>query len=254
MTVVLAVASATGAFAATSTPVGFTDDMPAAIERSRSEGKPMVVDFSGSDWCGWCKRLDREVFSRSEFLDAVTNRYVLVFIDTPHDKSLLSETAKVENPKLLEKYDIHGFPTVLVFDAEGNVIGRTGYRNGGAAAYVKHLDSIVSAAPYLQEWVAPLNNKFMEILNGSGSTMSQLPQDATQLRIEVSEKAIADLKALREAEMAKTVPDGVKAAHDELMEEISEAIVNIGKYVESLKNPQPPKKGRRGRRRRPSAQ
>jgi len=126
-----------------STPEGFIDNLDEAFKRAKEEKKRVYACFSGSDWCGWCVKLEREVFSKKEFLDAVKDDFILVFIDTPNDKNLLSEHAKTENPKLVRKYGIRGFPTALVFDAEGKEIGKTGYRRGGAAAYAEHLKAMV---------------------------------------------------------------------------------------------------------------
>ena len=62
----------------------------------------MLADFSGSAWCGWCKKLDKEVFDTDEFRAGAKDRYILLMIDTPCYQSLLSETAKKQNPKLVE--------------------------------------------------------------------------------------------------------------------------------------------------------
>ena len=124
-----------------STPVGFTDDLDAAFAKAKAEGKFVYACFSGSDWCGWCMKLEREVFSMSEFLSGVKDDYVLVFIDLPEDKSLLSDHARSANQALVDKYRIRGFPTAIVFDGDGRKIGETGYRKGGAKAYVDHLMS-----------------------------------------------------------------------------------------------------------------
>ena len=124
-----------------STPVGFTDDLDAAFAKAKVEGKFVYACFSGSDWCGWCMKLEREVFSKPEFISGVKDDYVLVFIDLPEDKSLLSEHARSANQALVDKYRIRGFPTALVFDGDGRKIGETGYRKGGAKAYVDHLMS-----------------------------------------------------------------------------------------------------------------
>ena len=137
----LAVAAAicVGAASATSTPDGWTDDFEAAQKQAEKEGKLLLVDFSGSDWCGWCKKLDKEVFAKPEFLKGVKKDFVLVMIDSPRDKSLLSEKAAKQNPELQKKYRISGYPTVLIMDAAGEVLDQTGYRDGGAKAYVKYL-------------------------------------------------------------------------------------------------------------------
>jgi len=135
----VAAAICVGVASATSTPAGWTDDFDAAKEQAKKEGKLLLVDFSGSDWCGWCKKLDKEVFAQPEFLNGVKNDFVLVMIDSPSDKSLLSEKAAKQNPELQKKYRISGYPTVLIMDAAGEVLEQTGYRDGGAEAYVKYL-------------------------------------------------------------------------------------------------------------------
>lgn len=129
----------------TSTPAGWTDDFAAAKKQAAEEGKLLLVDFSGSDWCGWCVRLDEEVFSKREFLDGVKDKFVLVFIDSPRDKSKLSANAESQNPKLLQKYGIRGFPTVLILDAAGEKIAQSGYVRGGPKNYLNHLDELLAA-------------------------------------------------------------------------------------------------------------
>lgn len=138
----VAAAVCVGVASATSTPDGWTDDFEAAKAQAEKEGKLLLVDFSGSDWCGWCKKLDREVFAQPEFLKGVKKDFVLVMVDSPKDKALLSEKAAKQNPELVKKYGISGYPTVLIMDAAGEVLEKTGYRDGGAKAYVKYLKDV----------------------------------------------------------------------------------------------------------------
>ena len=128
--------------AATSTPAGWTDDFQAAKKQAAAEKKLLLVDFSGSDWCGWCKKLDKEVFAQPEFLEGVKKDFVLVMVDSPSDKTLLSRKAADQNPKLVKKYGVHGFPTVLIMDSDGTVLEKTGYRAGGPRKYLEHLAEI----------------------------------------------------------------------------------------------------------------
>ena len=141
-----AAAVCAGVASATSTPAGWTDDFEAARSQAEAEGKLLLVDFSGSDWCGWCMKLDREVFAKQEFLKGVKNDFVLVMIDSPKDKSLLSAKAARQNPELLRKYNISGYPTVLIMDASGEVLDKTGYREGGPRKYVKYLMDVKKSA------------------------------------------------------------------------------------------------------------
>ena len=90
--------------AATSTPKGFMDDLDAALASAKASGKFVYACFSGSDWCGWCVKLEKEVFSDEAFATSLKDDYELVFIDSPRDRSRLSEGAKVRNPELTRKF------------------------------------------------------------------------------------------------------------------------------------------------------
>lgn len=116
-------------------------DFEQAKKEAAKRDVPILVNFSGSDWCGWCIKLDKEVFSKKEFLAYAKEDLVLFVADFPSRKKLPEATAK-QNKALQKKYRIQGFPTVLILDAEGKVTGRTGYRKGGPAAYVKHLKEL----------------------------------------------------------------------------------------------------------------
>ena len=126
----------------TSTPAGFTDNLDEALAKAKADGKLVYACFSGSDWCGWCQKLEKEVLSDPVFVASVMDDYVLVYIDSPRNKALLSDHAKAENEKLTEKYGIRGFPTALILDGDGKKVDKTGYRKGGAAKYAKHLMEI----------------------------------------------------------------------------------------------------------------
>ena len=139
-------AAAFGEDMSKSVPKGWIEDFEAAKKQAAEEDKLLLVDFSGSDWCGWCKRLDREVFAKPEFMKGVKKDFVLVMIDSPNDKSLLSEKAAKQNPELQRKYKISGYPTVLIMDTEGEVLDKTGYREGGPKKYVKYLLDIKKSA------------------------------------------------------------------------------------------------------------
>ena len=117
-------------------------DFAAAQALAKKENKPMLVDFTGSDWCGWCIKLDREVFTQPAFLDYAKKNLVLVKIDFPRNIPQ-TDAVKKQNRQLSAKYGIEGFPTILMMKADGKIIGRTGYQRGGAENYVKHLQGIL---------------------------------------------------------------------------------------------------------------
>ena len=79
---------------------GWTSDFEAAKKQAAEENKSLLIDFTGSDWCGWCIRLQEEVFSKDEFKKGVAEDYVLVEIDFPQNEAKLSDETKAQNEKL----------------------------------------------------------------------------------------------------------------------------------------------------------
>lgn len=130
---VLALASV--AFAADDTPAWKTD-YDAALAEAKSSGKPVLVDFTGSDWCGWCIKLDEETFEKEAFKEFAAKNLVLLELDFPNKKEQ-SEEVKKRNQELAQKYKVGGFPTLLLLDSEGNEIARqVGYLAGGPDAMI----------------------------------------------------------------------------------------------------------------------
>lgn len=132
-----------GLAASASAGDGWMTDFEAAQAKAKAENKPMLLDFTGSDWCGWCIKLDKEVFGKAAFKDYAAAELVLVELDFPRGKEQSAEL-KAQNEKLAQQYGIRGFPTILVLSPEGELIEKTGYQRGGAEAYVEHIKGILA--------------------------------------------------------------------------------------------------------------
>ncbi len=130
-------------------------DFAKAKEQAKGEGKDLMINFTGSDWCGWCKRLEGEVFSKKEFIDEAAKKYVLVYLDFPMNEEA---KAKVVDEKLNEElrtsYGVQGFPTIILTDQGGNPFGRTGYQPGGPTAYNEHLGKLQGDGAKVKELIA----------------------------------------------------------------------------------------------------
>lgn len=142
LVVLTAVAISAGAFAAD----GWMTDFEKAKEKAKAENKHILIDFSGSDWCGWCIKLDKEVFSKTAFKEYAKDNLVLVLADFPSDKSKQSKELKAQNDKLAKEFGVRGFPTVYVLNPEGKTLAKTGYRDGGPEAYVAHIKEIINGS------------------------------------------------------------------------------------------------------------
>jgi protein disulfide-isomerase len=108
----------------------------AAKAAAKKDNKVILADFTGSDWCGWCIKLDEEVFSKPEFQEWADKKVVLLQLDFPRKKELPAEL-KEQNETLQKQFGIKGFPTVLLLDADGKQIGQLGYQKGGPAKWIE---------------------------------------------------------------------------------------------------------------------
>jgi len=122
----------------------WVEDFDEASKKAQDSGKYLLVNFTGSDWCGWCIRLDKEVFSTSEFKQYAQENLVGAYIDFPRRKPMPEERAQ-RNLELAQQYQVPGYPTILILAPDGSLVERTGYRPGGPEAYIEHLESIIAA-------------------------------------------------------------------------------------------------------------
>jgi len=113
-------------------------NLETALQKAKTENKAVLVNFTGSDWCVWCKRLSTEVFSKSEFEEYAEENLILVKIDFPQNIEQSAET-KFYNNQLAQKFGIQGYPTILLLNSTGNLVLTTGYQPGGPVSYVEHL-------------------------------------------------------------------------------------------------------------------
>ena len=122
---------------------GWSEEYDKALAQAKADKKLVLLDFTGSDWCGWCIKLDKEVFSQAEFGEYAKKNLVLVELDYPRSKEQ-SKEIKAQNAKLQEEYKVEGFPTIIVLNSEGKKVGQLGYQPGGPKAFIAELEKLKS--------------------------------------------------------------------------------------------------------------
>lgn len=123
--------------------IAWVTNFEEAKASAKAQKKDLFVDFTGSDWCGWCIKLNEEVFQHAEFFATAAEKFVFVELDFPQQKEL-SEELKKQNAELQERFSIQGFPTILLLDAEGRPYAQTGYQEGGPEKYLEHVTELAA--------------------------------------------------------------------------------------------------------------
>jgi len=115
-------------------------DFSAAQEQARTEKKLVLIDFTGSDWCGYCIKLKKEVFSTPEFVEYAKKNLVLLEADFPTTKKLPAAQVKA-NDALRRKYDVEGYPTLVILSPDGSKLGQQGgYDGSGPKKFIEMLE------------------------------------------------------------------------------------------------------------------
>ena len=115
-------------------------DYPGALKQAKSEGKLVLLDFTGSDWCGWCMKFETDVLSTPQFAGYADKKLELVRLDFPHHTPQPDDVKKI-NRALAEQFHVDGYPTFVLVNADGKELGRQGgYLNGGPNAFIAELE------------------------------------------------------------------------------------------------------------------
>jgi thioredoxin-related protein len=128
-----------------------------AAKKASNSNKDILIDFTGSDWCVWCQKLSQEVFETEKWKNEAPKKYVLVVVDFPQYKTLSADQKKY-NFSLQKKFNIKGYPTILILDSKGKLYAKTGYVEGGADNYLKHLDELALRKKEIKESGDKINN------------------------------------------------------------------------------------------------
>ena len=168
-----------------------------AYAASMESGKPIMANFTGSDWCGWCIRLKNEVFTKETFKLWADQNVVLLELDYPRRKQL-PEALKAQNTSLQQAFQVSGYPTIWVFNLDFDqsikqfrieAIGKTGYVAGGPDAWIGQTNLILK------------KNKAQEL------NSSPLKVEGLESKENIKTEALTEEKAIKENQEAKEVPD-----------------------------------------------
>lgn len=162
----------TNAEAASGGRINWFTDYDEAVKVSRATSKPMVLLFTGSDWCSWCKKLDQEVLKTADFAEVAGDKFVFVLLDFPLNTTAPANLT-AQNKKLQKEFNIQGFPTIIILDSQQKKIGTSGYRPGGGKQYAQYLLKLVDDHGVYQNKMQNLDKQQL-----SGMELKQLYEQA----------------------------------------------------------------------------
>jgi len=116
-------------FSASAFAIEWKTDYTQAVQQAKQQSKPVFLFFTGKGWCSYCSKLENEVLNTSDFQNAVGDKFIFVEIDYQHG------SVSPKTKQLLDQYRITGFPSVVILNSQGKVIGQTGYKPGGGKKY-----------------------------------------------------------------------------------------------------------------------
>ena len=141
---------------------GWMTSLEKAKVEAQKTNRHILINFSGSDWCYWCKKLDREVFSTSKWKKEAPKHYVLLLIDSPSKRVKMDPKQRAYNRSLVKKFSIRGYPSVYLLDSNGKPYAITGYRRGGPDFYLKHLKAFREGKTKLETLLKKIEGKSKE--------------------------------------------------------------------------------------------
>ena len=118
--------SAVFSLALSAAEVKWQNDMASASEAAKKEKKPIIMLFTGSDWCPPCMKMERTTWKDAKVVEYVNKNYIPLLVDLPRGKQLPAEQVQ-KNQALSAKYKLRYVPTIVVTDADGKELGRTGF-------------------------------------------------------------------------------------------------------------------------------
>lgn len=151
-------------------------DLQAACEKAKEAKKDVLVEFTGSDWGGFCEKLEKEVCSSPAFREGIRKKFVWVKLDFPRNAAQQNKESMAKNRQLKEHYGVKTMPRLILLDAIGRPYAETGYRRGGVEKFMKHLLTLHTRGVELNQSLSDSKKlKGLEKAKALTSALSELP-------------------------------------------------------------------------------
>ena len=172
---------------------GWSTDFNAGLATAAAEGRTVLVEFTGSDWCPPCMHVRGKILPTQEFKNfAEKNKLVLVELDFPRDETKVAPEVRKEREAVSRRYGVDGFPTMAVLDGEGHLYAKIVGGAGSAAEYISRLeDGLKVKESFDAKMAAAQGLSGLERANALAEALNALPEECRELRTDVVEEIIS---------------------------------------------------------------
>ena len=229
-------------------PGKWTMDLDTAKKLANEKKLPILLNFSGSDWCGWCKLMEKSVFSKQDWKGYAKDNILMVLIDFPKDSTIVPQEYVERNNELKAKYNVEGFPTFVVLDDNAEtVLGRLGAgREKTPASFIDELTKLfryrtAEVARYSKTLKPKDKSAYLSIVNQILECNKAIKRHKQQIsvaeqKIEELDQKVVDLKSsAQEFRAAQLGADDFKQ-YKKLSAELEEAKKEMADWISM--NPQ----------------
>ena len=185
-------------------------DLEAAKAKAAAENKAVLVDFTGSDWCGWCIRLRKQVLDTPAFETYAKDKFVLMEVDVPQnpkfDQKLLQR-----NRQICDQYNVSGFPTILVITPKGDVVGGfSGYVASTAEAAEPLNAALANAALLAKADTQQGSEQVATLTKAYNSLPEEVQEHASALRQRIIALDTDDTSGMKRLQRVKDQRDALQ--------------------------------------------
>ncbi|MBA4388651.1 MAG: hypothetical protein C0404_11770 [Verrucomicrobia bacterium] len=180
-------------------PGKWTMDLDSAEKLAATNKLPILLNFSGSDWCGWCKLMDKDVFSEKKWKNYAKDNVNMVLVDFPQDNKIVPEKYVKRNEELKEKYGVEGFPTFVVLDSDARtVLGRLGAgKDKTPESFISELKQLfryraIEVARYTKDMSAKDKEAYLKLVEQMAEARKAIT--AQEQQIAAAQKKIEELQ------------------------------------------------------------
>ena len=215
-------------------------DFDAAVKLAGEKNLPLMLNFTGSDWCIWCKRMDENVFAEEVWKAYAKDNVLLVTLDFPNDKSIVPEKYLERNEKLQEQFKVQGFPTYVVLDNDGKTkLGQLG-ANLTPSSFIDEFKEALRMRAGAIEAFLKANPDKAEAYKGAIAELraAEKKLEAAEKKLEAAEKPLNDwlkTRPKRTEENIKKFEGFKKSIPEALMKSIGEAQKGVAEAELAIK-------------------